>query len=119
MDHQHSFDTRRKQRRDPCSGVDEQPTPHQDVVIAAHRYPRDLSLISGSRGTAKLGQDLVGDRALPEVAIDLAAALRAGAKDFKEMGALEGYFGRPHDATAEEGEALYEEMARIVVEVVG
>ena len=80
---------------------------------ACHAGSFESSLILAVR------PDLVGDRALPEVAIDLAAALRAGAKDFKEMGALEGYFGRPLDATAEEGEALYEEMARIVVEVVG
>lgn len=77
---------------------------------ACHAGSFESSLILAVR------PDLVGDRALPEVAIDLAAALRAGAKDFKEMGALEGYFGRPLDATAEEGEALYEEMARIVVE---
>lgn len=65
--------------------------------------------------------DLVDDgarAALPEVAIDLAAALRAGAKDFKEMGATDGYFGQPAAASAAEGHALYDAMADIVVEAV-
>ena len=58
----------------------------------------------------------VGDRAsLPEVPIDLAAALRAGARDFKEMGATQGYFGRPADGSAAEGDALYAEMTRIEI----
>ncbi len=65
--------------------------------------------------------DLVDDAAragLPEVPIDLAAALRAGAKDFKAMGAADGYFGQPAAASAAEGRALYDEMATIVVEAV-
>lgn len=63
--------------------------------------------------------DGVADRStLPEVPIDLAAALRAGARDFLEMGAKDGYFGRPADGSAAEGDSLYAEMTRIVVEAV-
>ncbi len=67
-----------------------------------------------------LRPDLVSDarQALPEVPIDLAAALRAGAKDFQEMGATEGYFGQPAAASASEGGQLYEELARIVEDAV-
>ena len=45
-------------------------------------------------------------------------ALRAGAKDFQEMGATRGYFGRPAEGTAAEGEALYEEMGKILADAV-
>ena len=65
--------------------------------------------------------ELVDDAArsaLPAVPIDLAAALRAGARDFREMGATEGYFGTPADASATEGHTRFDEMATILVEAV-
>jgi creatinine amidohydrolase len=81
---------------------------------ACHAGSFETSLVLAVR------PDLVGDdrHALPEVAIDLAAALRAGAKDFKEMGAAQGYFGQPAAGSAAEGHALYEEMAKILEEAV-
>lgn len=81
---------------------------------ACHAGSFETSLVLAVR------PDLVGDdrHGLPEVAIDLAAALRAGAKDFKEMGAVQGYFGQPGAGSAAEGHALYEEMATIVEEAV-
>lgn len=81
---------------------------------ACHAGSFETSLILAVR------PDLVSDarHALPEVAIDLAAALRAGAKDFKEMGATQGYFGQPAAASAGEGNTLYEEMAGILVDAV-
>ncbi|MDP2312585.1 MAG: creatininase family protein [Pseudomonadota bacterium] len=78
---------------------------------ACHAGSFETSLVLAVR------PDLVDDaarQALPEVAIDLAGALRAGAKDFKEMGATQGYFGQPAAGSAAEGHALYEEMAGIV-----
>ena len=83
-------------------------------VGACHAGSFETSLILAVR------PDLVSDtrHVLPEVPIDLAAALRAGARDFREMGATEAYFGQPAAASAEEGHALYDEMARIVVEAV-
>ncbi|MDP2308879.1 MAG: creatininase family protein [Pseudomonadota bacterium] len=81
---------------------------------ACHAGSFETSLVLAVR------PDLVSDArsGLPEVAIDLAAALRAGAKDFKEMGATEGYFGQPHAGSAEEGDTLFEEMALILEEAV-
>jgi len=81
---------------------------------ACHAGSFETSLVLAVR------PDLVGDvrHGLPEVAIDLAAALRGGAKDFKEMGATEGYFGQPAAASAEEGGALYDEMATILEDAV-
>jgi creatinine amidohydrolase len=81
---------------------------------ACHAGSFETSLILAVR------PDLVSDTrdVLPEVPIDLAAALRAGAKDFKEMGATRGYFGRPAEGSVAEGDALYAEMGRIVEEAV-
>ncbi len=82
---------------------------------ACHAGSFETSLVLAVR------PDLVDDAArhlLPEVAIDLAAALRTGARDFKEMGATEGYFGQPAAGSATEGHALYDEMARIVEQAV-
>jgi creatinine amidohydrolase len=81
---------------------------------ACHAGSFETSLVLAVR------PDLVTDvrHTLPEVPIDLAAALRAGARDFKEMGASQGYFGQPAAATAEEGHALYDAMTDIVVEAV-
>lgn len=53
--------------------------------------------------------------ALPERAIDLIGGMKAGKKDFLEMGATEGYFGRPADASIEEGNATYEKLVDMVV----
>ncbi|MEO1234767.1 MAG: creatininase family protein [Myxococcota bacterium] len=51
---------------------------------------------------------------LPEVDIDLVGAMKAGLKTFPEMGAASAYFGRPADATAEEGHRSYAILAEIV-----
>jgi creatinine amidohydrolase len=82
---------------------------------ACHAGSFETSLVLAVR------PDLVDDgvrATLPAVPIDLAAALRAGAKDFQEMGATQGYFGQPAAGSAAEGEALYAEMARIVADAV-
>jgi creatinine amidohydrolase len=55
---------------------------------------------------------------LPPVWIDLPARLRAGAKTFVEAGSPLGYFGDPGRASAEEGEHLFERLARMVCEAV-
>lgn len=51
---------------------------------------------------------------LPEVDIDLVGAMKAGLKTFPDMGAEHAYFGRPADATAEEGHQSYAALAEIV-----
>lgn len=55
-------------------------------------------------------------RVLPPVWVDLPAQLRAGARTFAEAGGTEGYFGDPGTATASEGMALFDTLARIVIE---
>ncbi|MBK7863093.1 MAG: creatininase family protein [Archangiaceae bacterium] len=60
--------------------------------------------------------ELVDDaarRALPELAVDLPAKIKAGAKSFEEAGGPDAYFGAPAAATAEEGHALLDILAEI------
>ncbi|MBI5495723.1 MAG: creatininase family protein [Deltaproteobacteria bacterium] len=52
---------------------------------------------------------------LPRVDISLARAIRAGKTSFKEAGGERAYFGAPAEATAEEGDALLETLARFIV----
>jgi len=55
-------------------------------------------------------------RALPEVPISLVDAIRAGHADFRAAGGDQAYFGRPAEASAEEGRATYEVLAAMLVE---
>lgn len=54
-------------------------------------------------------------RDLPEVNVDLAAAIRAGKRNFEEAGVTRAYCGHPATATREEGERLYGVLTRIVL----
>lgn len=56
--------------------------------------------------------------ALPEVPIDLAAAMRAGARTFPEAGGPDAYFGAPAAASVADGEAWLDELGRILAESV-
>ncbi len=60
--------------------------------------------------------DEAARRALPELAVDLPAKIKAGAKDFLACGGEQAYFGAPASATAEEGERLLEILAEISTE---
>lgn len=53
-------------------------------------------------------------RELPEVDIDLVAGMKAGKTDFAAMGAEGAYFGRPAQASAQEGHATLDQLADIV-----
>lgn len=53
---------------------------------------------------------------LAPVLIDLPAALRAGARTFADAGGELGYFGDPARATAEEGDTLFDALARIALD---
>jgi len=53
---------------------------------------------------------------LDPVMIDLPAALRSGARTFAEAGGTLGYFGNPKDATAAEGDRLFDELAAITID---
>ncbi len=59
--------------------------------------------------------DIEEMRALPPVWIDLPARLRAGARTFADAGAELGYFGEPARSSAEEGYALLDALAEIIV----
>jgi len=56
--------------------------------------------------------------ALPPRDVGLVAAIKAGKTTFREIGAVEAYTGDPRAATAAEGDALYETLAKIVVDAV-
>jgi creatinine amidohydrolase len=56
--------------------------------------------------------------ALPELRVDMAEAIRAGRTDFLAMGMTRGYCGSPADATAAEGEATFETLTDLLVEVI-
>jgi len=55
-------------------------------------------------------------QALPEVRVDLPAAIKAGGRNFEECGGPRAYFGAPGTATAEEGERLLCILAEISAE---
>ncbi len=55
---------------------------------------------------------------LPEVPIDLAAAMRAGAHDFVGAGGTRAYFGAPAAATAAEGDGWLDVLAMILAEAI-
>ena len=52
---------------------------------------------------------------LAPVPIDLAKAMKAGARTFGEAGANRGYFGDPAAATVAEGDAIYGLLVTMVV----
>jgi creatinine amidohydrolase len=52
---------------------------------------------------------------LPDLAIDLAAKIKAGAASFAQAGGPEAYFGSPRSATVEDGERLLGVLARMTV----
>ncbi len=55
---------------------------------------------------------------LPPQPIDLAQAMRTGAKTFIEAGADRAYFGEPAEATAAEGEVIYSLLLAMVLTTV-
>jgi creatinine amidohydrolase len=54
---------------------------------------------------------------LPHVPVNLAAVIAAGMKEFEEMGLTRAYCGSPAEATADEGEAVFETLTDMLVEV--
>lgn len=56
--------------------------------------------------------------ALPVLDVDLAGAIRGGARTFTEIGGHRAYFGNPSAASAEEGNALYDLLSGQVVQMV-
>ncbi len=79
---------------------------------AAHAGQYETSLLLALDAVVSAHEDL------PPIGIDLMAHMNEGAKTFVEMGAEDGYFGSPADATAAEGHASFDALAAIVAEVV-
>lgn len=52
---------------------------------------------------------------LPTLDVSLAAEIKAGRTTFMEMGLSRAYTGAPAEATAEEGEGLYDRLAEMIV----
>jgi creatinine amidohydrolase len=55
---------------------------------------------------------------LPYLAVSLPEVIAAGLKDFRDMGLSDAYCGAPAEATAEEGEASYQVLADMTVELI-
>jgi creatinine amidohydrolase len=55
-------------------------------------------------------------RALPEVPVNLAASIAAGQKEFVAMGLTQAYNGTPAEASAKEGERIFETLTEMLVE---
>lgn len=55
---------------------------------------------------------------LPYLPVSLPEVIAAGMKDFREMGLAEAYCGAPAEATVEEGEATYETLADMTIELI-
>lgn len=74
----------------------------------AGRYETSLMLAAAPERV-----DEAARRALPELAVDLPARIKAGARTFDECGGPDAYFGAPAAATAEEGDRLLELLAEV------
>ena len=55
---------------------------------------------------------------LPYVGVSLPEVIAAGLKDFREMGLAEAYCGAPAEATVQEGEATYETLVEMTIELI-
>lgn len=76
----------------------------------AGRYETSLVLAAAP---ALVRTDLA--RALPDVAISLSDGIKAGASSFRAMGIDAAYTGAPRDASADEGRALLDLLASMIV----
>lgn len=79
---------------------------------ARHAVPYETSLILAARPSC-VRTDLLAH--LLPVWIDLPARLKAGATTFAEAGGVDGYFGDPAAASAEEGERLFTALTNMVL----
>jgi creatinine amidohydrolase len=55
---------------------------------------------------------------LPELAVDMPAAIAAGRTDFVAMGMHDAYCGAPAAATAAEGEATFAALTELLLELI-
>jgi creatinine amidohydrolase len=62
--------------------------------------------------------DAAAQRALPDVRVDLPAAMSAGHADFVAMGMDRAYCGSPASATAAEGKSTFDTLTDLLVELI-
>jgi creatinine amidohydrolase len=62
--------------------------------------------------------DLTRMRELPAVPVDMPAAMASGLNDFPSMGMTEAYCGAPAEASAEEGQASFQTLSDLLVELI-
>jgi creatinine amidohydrolase len=74
----------------------------------AGRYETSLALAAGAHVRESFGE-------LPSLGLSLSEAIRSGKATFAEIGMERAYTGAPRDATAEEGDELYEKLVTMVV----
>ncbi|MEO7112369.1 MAG: creatininase family protein [Polyangiaceae bacterium] len=76
----------------------------------AGRYKSSLVLAAN--------QDAGSYQKLSSVSVSLSEGIRGGKKTFLEMGMTRAYAGAPSEASADEGDALYEKLVEMIVTVV-
>ena len=74
----------------------------------AGRYETSLALAAGAHVRESFGE-------LPSLGLSLSEAIRSGKATFAEIGMARAYTGAPREASAEEGEELYEKLVTMVV----
>jgi creatinine amidohydrolase len=82
---------------------------------ACHAGRYETSLVLAAR------PELVREQARTRLAprpIDLAQAMKAGARSFGDAGAPDAYFGDPAAATVEEGDAIYALLVTMIVQTI-
>jgi len=80
-----------------------------------HAGSYETSLVLAAR--PELVRDEIRD-SLPRVPISIAEKIREGVTTFQEAGGIRAYFGDPRAASREEGEAIYEALAVMIVTAV-
>jgi creatinine amidohydrolase len=74
----------------------------------AGRYETSLALAAGAHVRESFGE-------LPSLGLSLSEAIKSGKATFAEIGMERAYTGAPREATAEEGEELYDKLVTMVV----
>jgi creatinine amidohydrolase len=91
------------------------PSLGEEFQKSAHAGRYETSLVLAA-DPSRVRLELVSG--LPALDVDLVSMMRAGAKNFLEVGAADAYLGDPRAASAAEGEALYSRLVEIVVTVI-
>jgi creatinine amidohydrolase len=73
----------------------------------AGRYETSLAMAAGASVRSEFAD-------LPQIEISLSDEIKSGKHTFREMGMQAAYTGAPADATAEEGDALYDLLAHMI-----